>query len=52
MLGGVTCELALCRVTMGPWLVQGLTLDSRLLIAVLGLALLDSLNPMLFAGEL
>ena len=37
---------------MGNWLVQGLTLDSRLLIAVLGLALLDSLNPMLFAGEL
>jgi len=30
----------------------GLTLDSRLFIAVLGLALLDSLNPMLFAGEL
>jgi hypothetical protein len=27
-------------------------LDSRLFIAVLGLALLDSLNPMLFAGEL
>ena len=27
-------------------------MDSRLFIAVLGLALLDSLNPMLFAGEL
>jgi hypothetical protein len=27
-------------------------LDSRLFIAVLDLALLDSLNPMLFAGEL
>jgi len=27
-------------------------LDTRLFIAVLGLALLDSLNPMLFADEL
>ncbi len=27
-------------------------MDSRLFIAVLGLAVLDSLNPMLFAGEL
>ena len=37
---------------MGAQLVHGLTLDSRLFIAVLGLAHLDSLNPMLFAGEL
>jgi hypothetical protein len=32
--------------------LERLTLDLRLFIAVLGLALLDSLNPMLFAGEL
>ena len=32
--------------------LERLTLDLRLFIAVLGLALLESLNPMLFAGEL
>jgi hypothetical protein len=32
--------------------LERLTLDSQLFIAVLGLALLDSPNPMLFAGEL
>ena len=46
--------VASLRFGAAPWALtfKGFSLDTRLFIAVLGLALLDSLNPMLFAGEL